>query len=72
MTNKFGPSRKELKFRLYASLAGLVMLVTAIGLRGLPKGPAMFEVIGIAGAFFGGTFIWALVKLRNGNDDDGA
>ncbi len=73
--SKFGPSRSEIKFRLYASLAGLAMLILAIAFRGIPTGPAMFEVVGIAGAFFGGTLIWSLLKLRRMNnptdDDDG-
>lgn len=50
--SKFGPSRSEIKFRLYASLAGLALLIGAIAYRGLPRGPAMFEIVGIAGAFF--------------------
>ena len=46
----FGPSKSELKFRMWFSLAGLVMLVGALVFRGLPMGPAMFEVVAIAGA----------------------
>lgn len=62
--SKFGPSRSEIKFRLYASIVGLALLFGAIAFRGLPRGPAMFEVVAIAGAFFGGTLIWSVVKLR--------
>lgn len=62
--SKFGPSRAEIKFRLWASLAGLALLAVALLVGGLPMGPAAFEIIAIAGAFFGGTFIWSLVKLR--------
>jgi hypothetical protein len=69
--SKFGPTRSEIKFRLWTSLAGLALLLTALLLRGVPSGPAMFEVVGIAGAFFGGTFIWSLRKLRQKDDDDG-
>jgi hypothetical protein len=68
---KYGPSRSEIKFRLWASLAGLAFLLAALLLRGVPSGPAMFEVVGIAGAFFGGTFIWSLHKLRQEDDEDG-
>ncbi|MFK7744420.1 MAG: hypothetical protein AB8B47_05160 [Roseobacter sp.] len=71
MTNKFGPTRSELKFRLYVSIAGLAMLIGAIVFRGLPTGPAMFEVVAIAGAFFGGTLIWTLRKLTQKDRDDG-
>ena len=68
--SKFGPSRSEIKFRLFVSLAGLALLVGAIAFRGLPRGPAMFEVVGIAGAFFGGTLIWSLMKLRRMTRED--
>lgn len=67
--NKFGPSRQELKFRMWASVVGLSMLVGAVLYRGMPTGPAMFEVIGIAGAFFGGTLIWTILKLRKQSND---
>lgn len=61
--SKFGPGKKELKFRLYASMGGLAFLAVAVLYRGMPQGPAMFETLGIAGAFFGGTFVWTLRKL---------
>ncbi len=60
---RFGPSRSEIRFRLWFSLAGLALLGSAVVLRGFPIGPAMFEVIVIAGAFFGGSAIWCLVAL---------
>ena len=63
--SKFGPSRSEIKFRMYVSLIGLALLVAALVFRGLPTGPAMIEVVGIAGAFFGVTLIWSIVKLRS-------
>lgn len=69
--NKFGPTRSEIKFRLWVSIAGLCFLALAIAFRGLPTGPAMFEVIVIAGGFFGGTLMWSIVKLRRmGRDPD--
>lgn len=58
-----GPGRGELWFRLVFSLVGLALLAFAIGVRGWPPAPALFEVIGVAGAFFGGTALWALWKL---------
>lgn len=63
--SKFGPSRSEIKFRMYVSLIGLALLVAALVFRGLPTGPAMIEVVGIAGAFFGGTLVWSIIKLRS-------
>lgn len=68
--SKFGPSRSELKFRLWVSVAGLAMLAAALVFRGLPTGPAMFEVVGIAGAFFGGTFVWTLRKMVQQKKDE--
>lgn len=70
--SKFGPSRSEVRFRLWASVAGLGLLVGALAFRGIPTGPAMFEVVGIAGAFFGGTLIWSIMKLRRMDRDDDA
>ncbi|WP_299778850.1 hypothetical protein [uncultured Roseobacter sp.] len=60
---KFGPNRRELIFRLCVSIAGLLLLGAALVYRGMPQGPAMFEIVGIAGAFFGGTLLWTLKKL---------
>lgn len=68
--NKYGPSRKELKLRMIFSAGGLLLLGAAIAFRGLPRGPAMFEVIGIAGVFFGGTFLWSLRKLLRRDHPD--
>ncbi|MEM9637008.1 MAG: hypothetical protein AAGA94_05130 [Pseudomonadota bacterium] len=61
--NRFGPSKKELMFRLYVSVGGLAFMGVALAYRGMPTGPAMFETIGIAGAFFGGTLLWTIKKL---------
>lgn len=69
--SKFDPPRSELKFRLWVSIAGLLMLLGAVIYRGFPNSLAMFEVILIAGAFFGGTLVWTLRKLRKRDDADG-
>jgi len=39
------------------------MLIFIITMRGLPSGPALFEVVGFGGAFFGGSAIWSGWKL---------
>lgn len=59
---KYGPTRGELKFRLGFSLVGLAMMAVALTLHGI-KGIAWLEIVLIAGGFFGGTFVWTLVKL---------
>ena len=64
-----GPNRGELWFRLCFSLAGLALMAAAVILRGIPNGPALVEVIGIAGLFFGLTAIWTARKLWKGRDD---
>ena len=63
MTNKYGPTRSDLIFRLGFSVAGLTLTGTALLYRGLPTGPGGWEAIGIATLFFGGTLIWTLRKL---------
>jgi xanthosine utilization system XapX-like protein len=60
---KFGPTRGELVFRLAFSVAGLALLGVALALHGLPEGPALIEVVGLAGVFFGGTVILSLRAL---------
>lgn len=63
-----GPTRGELWFRFLFSLAGLALLCVAVVVRGISNPAALIEVVGIAGAFFGGTAIWSAVKLwRNSN-----
>jgi xanthosine utilization system XapX-like protein len=68
--NRFGPTRGELKFRLAVSVLGLGLMVFALTHRGLPSGPGIFEVVGMAGVFFGGTAIWTLRRLLAAPKDD--
>lgn len=63
MANKFGPSRGELIFRAALSAFGLALLAVALVVRGLPDGPAIVEVVGVAGVLFGGSLIHAIWKL---------
>jgi len=60
---KYGPTRGELWFRLAVSVAGLAGLAAVVGLRGIPGGPALFEVVGAALLLFGGTLVWSARKL---------
>jgi xanthosine utilization system XapX-like protein len=50
---RFGPTRGELWFWLWASLAGLGLMLVAVFARGLPSGPALAEVVGLASIVFG-------------------
>ena len=50
---RFGPTRGELWFWLWVALGGIVLMGFALIYRGLPKGPALAEVVGIAGLVFG-------------------
>lgn len=71
MTKRFGPTRGELRFRLAVSLAGLALMAVALSRRGVPTGPALVEVVGIAGLFFGGTAVWTAWQLvRRGDPRD--
>jgi xanthosine utilization system XapX-like protein len=69
--SRLGPTRGELKLRLAISLVGLALMIAALFWRGLPQGPAIVEVVGIAGLFFGGSAIWTLRKLIKGETSDG-
>jgi hypothetical protein len=59
---RFGPGRGELWFRLIVSLAGLATIGVAAAVR--PVGPAWIEIVGLGGAFFGGTALWSARALR--------
>ena len=60
---KYGPTRGDLIFRLVFSCAGLVFLLVAVAITGIPSGPAMVELFGIAGLFLVGTIVWAARRL---------
>ncbi|WP_299722750.1 hypothetical protein [uncultured Tateyamaria sp.] len=67
MSNKHGPTRGGLKFRLGFSLVGLTLVAVALIYRGWPQGPGGWEAIGLGTLFFGGTLIWTLRKLIRGD-----
>lgn len=67
MSNKFGPTRADLKFRLIFSVCGLALVAGALLFRGLPTGPAGWEALGISILFFGGTCGWTGWKLIKGD-----
>jgi hypothetical protein len=45
------------------------MVAAVVVLRGWPKGPALVEVIGVAGLFFAGTLGWSLYQLFRADRD---
>ncbi len=63
MSRKFGPSRGELKFRAIVSVFGLGLMVFALWYRGIPEGPGLIEVVGLASLMFGGSLVHAVWKL---------
>ncbi|MFN3577663.1 MAG: hypothetical protein ACK4TJ_11880 [Tabrizicola sp.] len=50
---RFGPTRGELWFWLWVSLGGLALMGAALIVHGIPEGPAIAEVVGLAVAVFG-------------------
>ncbi len=65
---KYGPTRGELRFRLIFSVAGLALTLVALFAHGVPSAPALVEVLGIAGLFFGGTAVWSARRLLRRDD----
>lgn len=63
--SRFGPTRGELKLRLAISLGGLVLMIVTYASRGI-SGIASLEIAIFGGAFFGGSVIWSVWKLRKG------
>lgn len=61
--SEFDPSRSELWVRLIVGVAGMGLIGAALWLRGLPSGPALVEVIGFGGLFFGGTVVLSGYRL---------
>ncbi len=61
--NKYGPTRGELTLRIVVSILGLGFMGAAIWVRGIPEGPALVEVVGLAGVFFGGTLVLSVRRL---------
>ena len=63
MSRRFGPTRGELRFRAGFSVFGLGLLAYALFHRGLPEGPGLVEVVGLAGLMFGGSLFLSVRKL---------
>ncbi len=59
----YGPSRGELWFRIAIAVLGLCLIAYVVGVRGVPSGPALVEVVGFGGLFFGGTLYFAVRRL---------
>ncbi|WP_298429559.1 hypothetical protein [uncultured Jannaschia sp.] len=63
--SKYGPTRRETWIYLIVSLAGLALMAGAVAFRGV-GGIAAIEVVGMSVLFFGGTAIWAGLRLWRG------
>jgi hypothetical protein len=63
MSDRFGPSRGELKLRLAISLGGLALLIGAYASNGI-GGIASLEIAIIGTAFFGGSAVWCGIRLK--------
>ncbi|MGL4239049.1 hypothetical protein [Tabrizicola sp.] len=50
---RFGPTRGELWFWLWMSAGGFCLMAVALFVRGIPEGPAIAEVVGLATVVFG-------------------
>lgn len=50
---RFAPTRGELWFWLWVSLGGFALMGVALAVRGIPQGPAIAEVVGLAVLVFG-------------------
>jgi len=50
---RHAPTRSELWFWLWASVFGFGLLGVALTVRGIPQGPAIAEVVGLACLVFG-------------------
>lgn len=61
--SKYGPTVGELRFRIAVSVAGLAFMGFAVWYRGIPRGPALVEVVGLATLFFGGTLVLSVRRL---------
>ena len=64
MAGKYGPGKGELQFRAVFSVLGLLAVGVLVAVRGVPKGPGLVEVFGIALLFFAGTLVHSLWRLR--------
>lgn len=65
---RYGPTRGELKFWLAVSMGCLGLVAFALAYRGLPRGPAMVEVIGlplVAFSYLGGRSIKRLIRREH-------
>jgi Flp pilus assembly protein protease CpaA len=67
VSNRFGPTRAEVKLRLAISLGGLALLIGAYAFNGI-GGIASLEIAIIGTAFFGGSAVWCILRLRRKDD----
>jgi xanthosine utilization system XapX-like protein len=60
---KYAATRGELLFWLVISLLGLCMMIAVLVKRGIPSGPALFEVVALPSVFLGYLLIRSVKRL---------
>lgn len=65
----FGPTRAELKFRLFVSLLGLAMIIFALLLRGMPVEIGHVLLLFTASVFLGSSAGFSLMGLSRPMED---
>lgn len=58
-----GMSRGEAWLRLAFCAVGFALIGGVLAVQGLPEGPGLVEVLGVAGLFFGWSGVTALRRL---------
>jgi hypothetical protein len=56
-------TRREARVRLAVCAVGFALLAGVFAVRGVPEGPGLIEVAGIAGLFLGWSALGALRRL---------
>ena len=66
---QFGPTRAEMKFRLFLSLLGLILIAAAVTVRGVPAEQQFWVLLMLAIAFLSGSAAMSGAKLRDLDED---
>lgn len=64
----FGPTRAEMKFRLFTSILALALIAMAFVIRGLPGEAQHMALATFAMAFLTGSALLSMARLRKWDD----